>query len=283
MLASSEGAVWADLLVEIVTRRRVQERLLIPAVAEPLVVWVVSGRAAVEGRDDETPWTGREVCAGDFFLTTTPTPYELRWRAAGPDDFVVMHVYLSLPLMARVQQGADGLRGYAPRLSEVSGGRDDTLSALLELLRAELTADVRHQRWFVGGIAQSLAAHLTHTYAVADQVTPKQTGGLPAFRLHKVTELLAAHLAENLPLARLAEAAGYSPFHFSRLFKKATGLSPSRYLIGLRMERARQLLRETTLSIIEVGLEVGYTNPSHFAQLFRREVGSAPGDYRGRA
>jgi len=48
----------------------------------------------------------------------------------------------------------------------------------------------------------------------------------------------------------------------------------------LRINRARQLLRETKKSVIEVALDVGYTNPSHFAQIFRRETGLTPSEYR---
>jgi AraC family transcriptional regulator len=46
------------------------------------------------------------------------------------------------------------------------------------------------------------------------------------------------------------------------------------------MNEARRLLRETKMSIVDVALEVSYTNPSHFAQLFRRETGLSPSDYR---
>ena len=55
---------------------------------------------------------------------------------------------------------------------------------------------------------------------------------------------------------------------------------PSRYLIRLRLARARRLLRETTRSMIEIGLEVGYPSPSHFAHAFQREVGVTPSEYR---
>jgi AraC family transcriptional regulator len=63
--------------------------------------------------------------------------------------------------------------------------------------------------------------------------------------------------------------------------KRATGLSPSQYFIRLRMIRARLLLLETRRSIIDVGLEVGYSSPSHFSQVFRREVGVTPSEFRG--
>ena len=280
IIAASCGTAWNELLVEVVSRRRVEECLLIPAVAEPLIVWVVSGCALVEERELGAGWTGKMVRPGDFFLTTTAAPYELRWQATGPADFVVLHAYLGLPLMARAGQAVDGMAKHVPRLREVSGERDPTLSMLLELVRVELTVHAGSSQLFVGGIAQSLAAHLVRTYAARDQARPAPRGGLPAFRLRRVTDLLAAHLAENLPLVRLAQEAGYSTFHFSRLFKRATGVPPSRYLIRLRTERARRLLRETTKSIIEIGLEVGYTNPSHFAQIFRQEVGSTPSEYR---
>ncbi len=71
-----------------------------------------------------------------------------------------------------------------------------------------------------------------------------------------------------------------SEFHFSRLFKKATGLPPSHYFIRQRVARAQRLLQETEASIIEIGLSVGYSSPSHFAQIFRRETGLSPSDYR---
>ncbi len=58
------------------------------------------------------------------------------------------------------------------------------------------------------------------------------------------------------------------------------GVSPSRYHITLRTDEAKRLLRETKRSVVDVALDVGYTNPSHFAQLFRRATGLSPSDYR---
>ncbi len=85
---------------------------------------------------------------------------------------------------------------------------------------------------------------------------------------------------EEFSPGRLAAHAGMSEFHFNRLFKRATGVPPSQYQIKLRIDTARQLLRETKKSVITIANDVGYSNPSHFAQLFRKETGLSPTDYR---
>src|SRR5262249_52520169 len=71
-----------------------------------------------------------------------------------------------------------------------------------------------------------------------------------------------------------------SSFHFSRVFKQSTGMTPLQFVIRERMLKAQQLIRETSRGLIEIALEVGYTSPSHFAQVFRRTAGMAPTEFR---
>lgn len=88
------------------------------------------------------------------------------------------------------------------------------------------------------------------------------------------------HLAEEVPVERLAGLVELSPFHFSRVFKESTGMSPLQFVVRERITRAQQLIRETSRSLIEIALDVGYTSPSHFAQVFRRVVGVTPTEFR---
>ncbi|TCV69890.1 helix-turn-helix domain-containing protein [Pseudomonas fluorescens] len=276
-LATSDGVSSKDILVEIFVRERCEAHIVVPAVAEPLLVWVLSGQAIVEERTAHEPWEANTVGRGDFFLTTSPVPYEMRWQATSLEPFVVMHVYLGLALLERAIAEAGG---GAIQLREVSGGRDDVLSALLEQIREELSRRGETSALLVQGVAQCVAVHLARHYMDAGAEDMSGRNALPAFKLKRVIQLMEQHLAEPFNLGDLARAIGLSEYHFSRLFKRATGRSPSQYFIHLRMTRARQLLIETERSIIDIGLEVGYGSASHFSQVFRREVGVAPSHYR---
>jgi AraC family transcriptional regulator len=282
LIATSSGGAWKDLLVRIYSRFPVQESIIVPAVAEPLIVWILSGTALFEERELGGDWLVNRVEAGDFFLTTSKTPYEARWQAIGDEPFKTMHLYLGLSIFRKAAKEVLDLNDVTPQLREISGQKDQVLSLLLAQLRDELTSDHKTSALFVQGIAQSLAVHLIRNYLDTTVGPREQKGGLPAFKLRKIIDLLEAQLHEEFSLRRLAREAGMSDFHFSRLFKKATGFTPSSYFIRLRMAEARRLLRETSKSIIEVAIDVGYTNPSHFSQIFRREVGVSPSEYRGR-
>ena len=91
---------------------------------------------------------------------------------------------------------------------------------------------------------------------------------------------MSERLAEDISVETLAELVDLSPFHFSRVFKDATGMSPLQFVTGVRITRAQQLIRETSRSLIEIALDVGYTSPSYFTKVFRRVTGVTPTEFR---
>ena len=190
-----------------------------------------------------------------------------------------MAVFVELPLLQRALEEVFGADAAHARLRDVSAFTDVALDSLMERLRDELMLRPPSPL-FVQGIAQAIAIHLARNYAVTGEESHSGSPSLPGYKLRQITDWMAEHVAEDLNLDRLAAQAGLSKFHFHRLFKSAMGLSPSRHHINLRMNAARQLLHETKKTVVDVALDVGYTNPSHFAKLFRRETGLTPSEYR---
>ena len=88
------------------------------------------------------------------------------------------------------------------------------------------------------------------------------------------------HYKESITLEEVSAAVGFSPSYFSVLFKKEAGEGFSKYLINVRMERARELLQETNYPVAEICREVGYSDVKHFVQTFRKATGLNPAQYR---
>lgn len=276
---TAEQLLDAQVQVQVFRHRSTPRTLTIPAVAEPLLVLVVAGAAIVEERVADQAWTRHPVRTGDFFLTTSPVPYEMRWQTQGDGDFEVVHVYLGeglLDLAAREQVAG---RRNAVRLREVSGERDGDIADLMGALYREATTHVPVSTLYLHSLGQALAVHLLRHYREVDDGLA-QANALPSGKLHRALAQMRASLDSDFSLSVLAASAGMSVSHFSRLFKKATGVNPSRYFINLRMDSACRLLLESQLSIIEIALEVGYNSPSHFAQVFKRHCGTTPREYR---
>ena len=278
-LFHGRGEAWRDLKAWIVAQPPEGDTSSLPSVSEPFLAWTISGEVDFQEREYKRPWITHRISKGSFFLTTGGAPYDVRWKAVTSEPFQVMFVFVELPVLQRAMGEVFGADAEKAKLRDLSAFTDDALSSLMERLREELMRDQASQL-FVSAIAQAIAIHIVRNYAETVEESRRGSPSLPAYKLKRVTELMAQHVAEDLNLDNLAAQVGLSKFHFDRLFKRAMGLSPSRYQIDLRMNEARRLLRETRKSILDVALEVGYTNPSHFAKLFRRENGLTPSEYR---
>ena len=87
-------------------------------------------------------------------------------------------------------------------------------------------------------------------------------------------------LSEPVTVDDMARAAMFSKFHFTRMFQRATGVSPARFLSALRLQRAKQLLTSTTMTVVDISVLVGYNSVGTFSSRFSRSVGLSPTDYR---
>jgi len=100
------------------------------------------------------------------------------------------------------------------------------------------------------------------------------------WRVRKTLEYLMEHCTDEFNLDRIAQASGLSKYHLDRVFKQSTGLSPSRYVTNLRLDKAKRLLADSTMPIAEIALELGFCDQSHFTHVFKRFTGATPMAYR---
>jgi AraC family transcriptional regulator len=101
-------------------------------------------------------------------------------------------------------------------------------------------------------------------------------------KIREVQAFMAANLDRDVDLRRIAAEANLSPYYFTRQFTAYVGTPPYRYLIGLRIERAAQLLRSSELSVTTICHRVGFHSLSHFTTTFRQHTGMSPSAYRRR-
>lgn len=148
------------------------------------------------------------------------------------------------------------------------------------VLQTAAAAKGRAERLYAETLADALMAHFLRRYRASHPVCQPQTSGLIPCKLRRTLAYIQAHLTQTLSLGTLAEVAHMSPTHFAHLFKQATGLAPHRYVVLCRIERAKQLLSETTMPLIDIGPEVGFSDQSHFTALFRKYVSLTPKTYR---
>ena len=101
-------------------------------------------------------------------------------------------------------------------------------------------------------------------------------------KLTEAVTLMEANIEEPLSTDDIAQLAGISRRQLERLFKQYLGSLPSRYYLELRLKRARQLLRDTNYSIVQVGLMCGFSSGSHFSTAFGAQFGNTPREERQR-
>jgi AraC family transcriptional regulator len=157
---------------------------------------------------------------------------------------------------------------------------DDRLTHLLLALDAERARGYSSGKLFVDCIETALANILLTSFNTFAQKAIPGKGGMAPHVLRRVIEFMHANLDKQIGLKDLADCAGLSLSHFSFQFRASTNQSPHQYMLRLRIERSKELLTDSRLSVLDVGLEVGFRNQQHFATVFRNSVGVPPSVYR---
>jgi AraC family transcriptional regulator len=212
---------------------------------------------------------------GTTFILPRGTVDEVVWKGPTHRLAVAIHPRLLVSALDETMHETD------IELSEHWNLNDPQIMAVLLAMITDLNEGSPAGRLYGDALGTALAIHLLHRYAVSRRTPATYRGGLPGFRLRRVLDFVSENLAEDISLQQLADIAGMSPHYFAQLFKQSTGFSPHRYVLSRRVGRAKEKLAGSHRgNITEVGLEVGFQNPSHFARTFQKFVGISPSRFQ---
>jgi AraC-like DNA-binding protein len=152
---------------------------------------------------------------------------------------------------------------------------------VMETVRRMLNADVMAgplQSQYCDGLMVALLSYLLEHYS--QPLDAAQASTLGGARLRRVLGYMSEHLAEEVSNQQLAALCAMSPSHFAREFHLALGLPPHRYLMKLRLEKARAMLLAGGHAVADIAEACGFHDSSHLSRSFTRHFGAPPARFR---
>lgn len=213
---------------------------------------------------------------GDGQLCVSPAGWSGRMLITDRSEFVQLRIQPDFFGKAVDEK----VRGRNVEFLARRGMIDPQLSRICQALEYEARMGGESGRAFSDALATALAARLLTVYSAAPFLPSQYRGGLPRYALRLAIDYMQAHLDEDVRLSDLASLVHLSSYHFARLFRQSMGVAPHRYLLEQRVERAKALLADRTLTIAGVAAALGFQSQSHFTSVFRRIAGCTPKQYR---
>jgi AraC family transcriptional regulator len=277
LLADSRDLGWHDVYVSLTNETSWADT--IAAVPHYCLAYCSRQSAAVT-RGVSGDRTLRKVQLVPRLFGVVPADRTSTWTLIGSPN--IQHVYLRRSMVDRVAHDVLGIDADRVELIPKLGFADGMLEQLaIALLDTARTDDAAGDGLYADHLARMLAVQLVRQHAtLPTKVATIARSSRGVDRLNHVRDLIEAELDQDLSLERLAGEAGIGAHAFSAAFVRCFGVSPHRYVVERRIERAKRLLRDSDLPVATIAAHTGFANQSHLATVFKRTVGVTPRDYQ---
>lgn len=155
-------------------------------------------------------------------------------------------------------------------------GVDEAVQHLALAIMPSLEQPRRTSELFTEQIIRMIFGHLVHTLWQPGARVAEGRNRLAAWQMRRAREVVDVNIRNRIGVQDLAAACRLSPSHFSYLFKRTNGISPHQWLIERRLEHAKNLLRTTNRTLVDVAFAAGFADQSHFTRVFSRHVMASP-------
>jgi AraC family transcriptional regulator len=193
--------------------------------------------------------------------TLAVCPAEAECSADTQGGLDVLSLIISAERLALAKAQADLVTS---SLVERLQGSDDRLLALAGALQAEAMGGFKNGTLFWSSLSDAVIRHLVDNHLSSASSAPRTCMG--AKTVVRLTDYIHAHIEEPIDLERLADIAGFSQFHFARMFRRTVGITPHRYVMLLRLGRAVGMVRASDVPLAEIALRAGFTDQSHLSR-----------------
>lgn len=235
--------------------------------------------------------SGLKVSSGEFVrngrrLRYAKTPGAINLYSEGVVPAVYPSTQIDMILCALDPVFVEGVSAeqkspFAIKLRDRTNFHDEPVGALIRLIEGEAKSGGASGRLYLDHLTFALTLRLLNLEMNKEDL-PRSNNPLSHPRLKRVVERMESALDKDLDLRTLAVESGYSTTHFLRMFRAATGYTPYRYLLQLRVARAQTMMKHRSVRLIDVALACGFSSHKQFSRVFRQVIGVSPNDYRRR-
>jgi len=220
----------------------------------------------------------------DRALSHKPSPGNLAICPAGADYAAESEGSVEATIVA-IDPGQFALAAaegsaFEAELIERFSGCDQALFDLARSMAVECADGYPNGPLFWNGMASSFIDGLLVRHTAKFKGLP--VGRLEEQVLGRLRDYVVAHLDERIEAGALAKIAGRSPFHFTRVFARSVGMTPYRYVVHLRLQRALELMRDGRHGLAEIAAATGFADQSHLSRWVRRVHGVSPTELTAR-
>jgi AraC family transcriptional regulator len=280
---SSMDLGWNGVIIRYYREPASMKLRVVPSLPDLHIVVILSASLEFEQRTGNEPWTKTSIAMGDVFIIPPHTPtYQMRWENKSFIPVETLQIFLAQGLFSDIAEHELGIDFSSFYFVERDPIKDPFIFQMAVLFKNILATKGLGEKYFAETLAKSIALHILREHAHFEINKKTNHSALPGYRLNKVKQFITDHLTEPIRLEDLATIAGMSVFHFSRLFKAATGLSPNQYVIHEKMNKAKELLLQHNESVAQVAYTLGFENASHFSAQFKKVTGIPPTQFANR-